>query len=106
MEAPWRGYAQEPYSAGLMLLVAAPVRPRGRDGVPIGHRGRTLEKRAPAMACVSTQPVKRGTASFLAQRWNESRSFFGFVWLAFWNVTETTRRWTPTRSLSGLMRTE
>ena len=51
------------------------------------------------------QPVKRGVTSFLAQRWNDSRSFFGLVPVPFRKVTETTKRWTPIRILAGLILT-
>src|SRR5215213_5596094 len=76
-----------------------------------GRQGETgvqlPERRFPFCPRVRTldQPVKRGVTSFLAQRWNDSRSFFGFVPVPFRKVTETTKRWTPIRILAGLILT-
>src|SRR3954451_13381730 len=78
----------------------AGIRSNGRRGETGVH---VTERRLPPRLCEFRQPVKRGEISFFPQRWNDSRSVFGFVPEPAWNVMFTTRRWTPSLSLLGLI---
>src|SRR3954447_578115 len=74
----------------------------------MGGRGKpaftTVNAGSPLRLFGLGQPVKRGETSFLPQRWNDRRNVFGLVAEPDWNVTFTTRRWTPSRSFVGLTR--